>query len=101
MGGDPHCWSKYHIIKISSPFHSIPILLIIIFPLNYPHEESTFKLVDGHLFFHPNIKGENICLGKSHDPSVQIRDKIQGFIELLSIPNPNSALNGDAALLYK
>jgi ubiquitin-conjugating enzyme E2 A len=54
-------------------------------------------------FYHPNIyiDGEICEKTLSHyDPTMTIRKRIDAFVTLLGVPNPNSPACSDAAKLY-
>ena len=74
------------------------------FPTNYPHEKADFKLKETHRFFHPNISRitGNICskIVTSGQISLQIRDRVNAFIILLSEPNPEDGFNNEATAMY-
>ena len=86
-----------------SPYEEIINTINIIIPKEYPGKapHMTFK----NKIYHPNISQEgHICLDILKDkwsPVYTIRTVILSIISLLSDPNPDSPLNGQAAQLYK
>lgn len=78
--------------------------LLITFPEDYPQTPPLVKLDKPKRYFHPNIGPltGSICekTMKDKGPSVKIRDRIDSFSHLLTNPNPDSPLNGDAATLF-
>lgn len=53
--------------------------------------------------FHPNISGTEICLdilGEQWSPVLSLKSLLISIRSLLTDPNPNSPLNGNAADLY-
>ena len=72
-------------------------------PNNYPNVPPSLKFINK--VYHPNI-GQNgeICLDILKDnwkPVYSLRTILLSIISLLSDPNPNSPLNGEAANFYK
>jgi len=86
-----------------SPYEEIINNISIIIPSEYPNKAPTMTF--SNKIYHPNI-GSNgvICLDILKDkwtPVYTIRTIIMSIISLLSDPNPDSPLNGQAAQLYK
>lgn len=87
-------------MQSTSPFYGREFKLYVDFSEEYPKEPPRFKLADPELFFHPNINPSNggICSKALNVKSIsqKVRDRIDAFVVLLSNPNPNSPLNGEA-----
>jgi len=69
----------------------------------YPNKAPTIKFVNK--IYHPNVSTDGmICLDvlkENWKPIYTFRTIIMSIISLLSDPNPESPLNGEAAKLYK
>lgn len=97
----------YH-IKINfigpkeTPYEETLNNIIILIPNEYPNKPPNIRFTNK--IFHPNISNDGvICLDilkENWKPIYTIRTIIMSIISLLSEPNPNSPLNGDAAKLY-
>ena len=75
------------------------------FPSDYPNSGSTFKLEKPHLIFHPNIDSGSgyICEGSVQDRGGKtrtVKEKVDGFLNLLSFPNEQNAYSGEAVKLF-
>jgi len=85
-----------------SPYEEIINNIDITIPLEYPIIAPIMKFKNN--IFHPNISTTGIiCLDILKDkwvPVYTIRTIIISIISLLSDPNPDSPLNGQAAQLY-
>jgi ubiquitin-conjugating enzyme E2 D/E len=78
-------------------------LITINIPKEYPHKSPNMKFQNK--IYHPNISTDgSICLDILKDnwkPIYTLRTVIMSLMSLLSDPNPDSPLNGEAARLYK
>jgi ubiquitin-protein ligase len=85
------------------PYEESINTISIIIPKEYPHKAPHMKFVNK--IFHPNIGSDgSICLDILKDnwrPIYTLRTTLMSIISLLSDPNPDSPLNGEAAKLYK
>jgi hypothetical protein len=86
-----------------SPYEEIVNKIYIKIPNEYPNKAP--YMIFKNKIYHPNISIDgNICLDILKDkwsPVYTIRTVILSIISLLSDPNPDSPLNGQAAQLYK
>jgi ubiquitin-conjugating enzyme E2 D/E len=86
-----------------SPYEETINNIIIQIPPEYPNKAPIMKFQNKT--YHPNISTDgSICLDILKDkwtPVYTIRTVIMSIISLLSDPNPDSPLNGQAAQLYK
>jgi ubiquitin-conjugating enzyme E2 A len=86
-----------------SPYEEIINNIHIQILPDYPNKPPNMKFINK--IFHPNISYDgSICLDILKDkwsPVYTIRTIILSIISLLSDPNPDSPLNGEAAKLYK
>jgi len=86
-----------------SPYEEGINTISINIPNEYPHRAPQMKFVNK--IYHPNIGSDgSICLDILKDnwrPVYTLRTTIISIISLLSDPNPDSPLNGEAARLYK
>lgn len=86
-----------------TPYEEIINNIDIKIPPEYPTKAPIFTFCNK--VFHPNIASNGvICLDIIKDkwtPVYTIRTVIMSIISLLSDPNPDSPLNGQAAHLYK
>ena len=99
------CGCTFFLLQRHSPFHSVPIVLHITFPENYPQTPPTFALDKPHLFLHPNISSNTgfICEKTMNNTSglITVRERVNAFIHLLSYPNNDDAYQQKACELYK
>ena len=86
-----------------SPYEETINNIFIQIPSEYPIKAPIMKFQNK--IYHPNISTDGIiCLDILKDkwsPVYTIRTIIMSIISLLSDPNPDSPLNGQAAQLYK
>jgi ubiquitin-protein ligase len=86
-----------------SPYEEGVNTVSIQIPKEYPHRAPHMKFVNR--IYHPNIGSDgSICLDILKDnwrPIYTLRTTLMSIISLLSDPNPDSPLNGDAAKMYK
>lgn len=86
-----------------TPYEETLNNIIITIPKEYPNKAPTIKFINK--IFHPNISTEGVvCLDilkENWKPVYSIRTIIMSIILLLSEPNPDSPLNGEAARLYR
>ncbi len=86
-----------------SPYEEIINNILIHIPFEYPIKAPIMRFQNK--MYHPNISTDGIiCLDILKDkwsPVYTIRTIIMSIISLLSDPNPDSPLNGQAAQLYK
>jgi ubiquitin-protein ligase len=86
-----------------SPYEEILSTISIQIPKEYPHKSPNMNFKNK--IYHPNIGSSgNICLDILKDqwrPIYTLRTTFMSIISLLSDPNPDSPLNGDAARGYK
>jgi len=77
--------------------------LYIEFPNRYPFSAPNIKFINK--IFHPNVSNSgDICLDILKDkwsPALSLHKVMLSIQSLLTDPNPDSPLNGDAAHLYK
>ena len=96
-------YEVYFLGPKDSPYEEILNTIEILIPKEYPNIAPHMKFTNK--IFHPNIGTEgSICLDilKSNwRPIYTLRTIIMSIISLLSGPNPDSPLNGEAARLYK
>jgi len=87
-----------------TPYEEIINTLSINIPEDYPHKSPSIKFLNK--IYHPNISqyDGSICLDilkENWKPVYSLRTILMSIISLLSDPNPDSPLNGEAAALYK
>ena len=86
-----------------TPYEETINNIIIFIPPEYPNKAPNIKFINK--IFHPNISYEGIiCLDilkENWKPIYSLRTILISIISLLSDPNPDSPLNGEAARLYK
>ena len=86
-----------------TPYEETLNNIIINIPKEYPNKPPNIRFMNK--IFHPNISTEgNICLDilkENWKPVYSLRTIIMSIISLLSEPNPDSPLNGEAARLYR
>ena len=86
-----------------SPYEEGVNTISISLPTDYPNRAPHMKFVNK--IYHPNIGSDgSICLDILKDnwrPIYTLRTILMSIISLLSDPNPDSPLNGEAASLYK
>jgi ubiquitin-protein ligase len=96
-------FNVYFLGPKDSPYEELLNNILIEIPLEYPIKAPSMKFINK--IFHPNISTDGvICLDILKDkwsPVYTIRTIIMSIISLLSDPNPDSPLNGNAARLYK
>ena len=88
---------------IDTPYEEIINIVTIDIPDKYPNTPPTIKFKNN--LFHPNISQHDggICLDILKDkwsPVYTLETLMTSIISLLSEPNPDSPLNGDAAKMY-
>jgi ubiquitin-protein ligase len=85
-----------------TPYEEILSTISVSIPDKYPYTAPTIKFVNK--IFHPNISTDGqICLDVLKDkwsPIFTLRTILISILSLLSDPNPDSPLNGEAARLY-
>ena len=105
MGHMDHNQCNKNMTQIETPFHSIPFKVTATFPPDYPNSPPKLIVEKYSSFFHPNIStcDGSICEKtiKKVQSNLTIRERVDALVTLLAIPNPQSALNGDAARMYK
>jgi ubiquitin-protein ligase len=88
---------------IESPYEEGVNIVSIDIPKEYPNKAPQMKFLNK--IYHPNISTNGlICLDilkENWRPIYTLRTILMSIISLLSDPNPDSPLNGDAARLYK
>jgi len=86
-----------------TPYEEIISTIKINIPSEYPHKPPIMHFVNK--IYHPNISTNGtICLDILKNkwcPIYTLRTILMSIISLLSDPNPDSPLNGDAAREYK
>lgn len=85
-----------------TPYEEILSTISVSIPYEYPFSPPTIKFVNK--IFHPNISTDgHICLDVLKDkwsPVFSLRTILISIMSLLSDPNPDSPLNGEAAKMY-
>ena len=85
------------------PYEEIISTISIQIPKEYPHRPPNMNFLNK--IHHPNVGSNgNICLDILKDqwrPIYTLRTTLMSIISLLSDPNPDSPLNGEAARGYK
>ena len=86
-----------------TPYEEIVNNISIQIPKEYPHKAPNMRFINR--IFHPNISTDGtICLDILKDnwrPIYTLRTTLMSIISLLSDPNPDSPLNGEAARMYE
>jgi len=86
-----------------SPYEESVNLISIKIPKEYPNKPP--NMMFQNKIFHPNISNDgSICMDILKDnwkPVYTLRTIIMSIMSLLSDPNPDSPLNGDAARLFR
>ena len=86
-----------------TPYEEIINNLQIKIPHDYPHKPPNMKFTTK--LYHPNISVDgDICLDilkNNWKPVYTLRTLLLSIMSLLSDPNPESPLNGDAAIMYE
>ncbi len=97
---------KFNVVFLGpkdSPYEETVNTLSISVQRDYPNKAPTIKFVNK--IYHPNVSSDgSICLDvlkENWKPIYTLRTIIMSIISLLSDPNPDSPLNGEAAKLYK
>lgn len=85
-----------------TPYEEILSTISVSVPSGYPYSAPTIKFINK--IFHPNISIDgHICLDVLKDkwsPVYTLRTILMSIMSLLSDPNPDSPLNGEAARMY-
>lgn len=96
-------WKAYIKGPDDSPFSEGIYEINMFFPQDYPFRAPNLKFITK--VFHPNISSSGeICLDilKSQwSPALKVDKLLMSIRSLLSEPNPNDPLDGDAAALYR
>lgn len=86
-----------------TPYEEMLNHIIIKIPKEYPNRAPNLQFMNK--IFHPNISSDGrICLdilSSNWKPVYTLRTVLMSIMLLLSDPNPDSPLNGEAANLYK
>jgi ubiquitin-protein ligase len=86
-----------------TPYEEMLNHIVVKIPKEYPNRPPTLQFMNK--IFHPNISPEGrICLdilSSNWKPVYTLRTVLMSIMLLLSDPNPDSPLNGEAANLYK
>lgn len=86
-----------------TPYEEMLNHIVVKIPKEYPNRPPTLQFINK--IFHPNISSEGrICLdilSSNWKPVYTLRTVLMSIMLLLSDPNPDSPLNGEAANLYK
>ena len=86
-----------------TPYEETLNNILINIPIEYPNKPPNIKFINK--IYHPNISTEGIiCLDilkENWKPIYSLRTIMMSIISLLSEPNPESPLNGDAARLFR
>ena len=86
-----------------TPYEEMLNHIIIKLPKEYPNRAPNLQFMNK--IFHPNISSDGrICLdilSSNWKPVYTLRTVLMSIMLLLSDPNPDSPLNGEAANLYK
>jgi ubiquitin-protein ligase len=80
---------------------SIMTFIVSVKGKQYPWEGPNVKVVS--LFFHPNIKGQDICLDilkGEWKPSMSFSSLAQSLVSFLIVPNEKDPLNGIVNQIY-
>ena len=86
------------LIKKKSPFHSVPIEVQVSFPNDYPLSVPVFKIKNPERFFHPNIGPKGyVCDKILKKDGLGIRERVDGLIHVLYVPNETDSINTKAA----
>ena len=96
-------WYAYITGPEDSPYSGYDFKVEVKFPTDYPFKAPKVNMLTK--IYHPNIDGTGtICLdilrGK-WSPALNIQKTLLSISSLLCDPNPDSAMNMDAAVLYK
>lgn len=86
-----------------TPYEEMLNHIVVKIPKEYPNKAPTLQFINK--IFHPNISSDGrICLdvlSSNWKPVYTLRTILMSIMLLLSDPNPDSPLNGEAANLYK
>ena len=86
-----------------TPYEEMLNHIVIKIPKEYPNRAPNLQFMNK--IFHPNISSDGrICLdilSSNWKPVYTLRTVLMSIMLLLSDPNPDSPLNGEAANLYK
>ncbi len=99
-------WTGMMYGPVDSPYEGGKFKLDILIPESYPNQPPIIKFTNK--VFHPNIDREGqICLNILRSPpngdwkpSINLPKTVLSIHSLLSDPNPNDPLNGEAGRLY-
>jgi len=87
--------------QVDSNWEHVHLQLEVTFPESYPQDPPKIKFMDK--MFHPNVYQDgSICLDLLNDkwqPTYGVVSILQSVQMLLSVPNPNSPANAEAAQL--
>jgi ubiquitin-protein ligase len=97
---------KFNVVFLGpkdSPYEETINTISVCLQKDYPNKAPTIKFINK--IYHPNVSYDgSICLDvlkENWKPIYTLRTIIMSIISLLSDPNPDSPLNGEAAKLYK